>query len=79
MKSAVLSVIFLTVLFVSTAASAQRGLNSGPSGDQPSAPSDTRVAQQQGASLDPGELFRDCDNLTPACGRAAAGFRDGSE
>jgi len=62
MKSAVLSVIFLTVLFVSTAASAQRGLNSGPSGDQPSAPSDTRVAQQQGASLDPGELFRDCDN-----------------
>lgn len=62
MKSAVLFVIFLTALSASTAASAQRGLSSGPSGDQPSAPSDTRVAQQPSASLDPGELFRDCDN-----------------
>ncbi|WP_092235571.1 formylglycine-generating enzyme family protein [Bradyrhizobium sp. Gha] len=62
MKSAALSVICLTALFASTAAIAQRGLSSGPSSDQSSAPSDTRVAQQQGASVDPGELFRDCDN-----------------
>ncbi|WP_439400015.1 hypothetical protein ACRQ5Q_41085 (plasmid) [Bradyrhizobium sp. PMVTL-01] len=34
MKSAALSVIFLTALFASTGATAQRALSSGPSGDQ---------------------------------------------
>ena len=63
MKSAVLSVFFLMALveFASTPASAQRGLSNGPLAEPPSASSDTRVAQQ-GASPDPGELFRDCNN-----------------
>jgi hypothetical protein len=48
MKSAGLAVIFLTVLveIPSDAASAQRGLISGPSADPSSAASDTRVSQQ---------------------------------
>ena len=63
MKLAVLSVILLTALveLVSSVAIAQRGLSSGQSADRPSAPSNTRVAQNS-APPDPGELFRDCDN-----------------
>ncbi|EIG63604.1 formylglycine-generating enzyme family protein [Bradyrhizobium sp. WSM1253] len=63
MKSAVLSAFFLMALveLASTAASAQRGLSTGPSADPPSASSDTKVAQQS-ATPDPGELFRDCNN-----------------
>jgi formylglycine-generating enzyme required for sulfatase activity len=47
MKLAVLSVILLTALveLASTVAIAQRGLSSGQSADRPSAPSNTRVAQ----------------------------------
>lgn len=63
MKLAVLSVILLTSLveLASSVAIAQRGLSSGQSADRPSAPSNTRVAQNS-APPDPGELFRDCDN-----------------
>ena len=63
MKLTILSVILLTALveLASSVAIAQRGLSSGQSADRPSAPSNTRVAQNS-APPDPGELFRDCDN-----------------
>jgi formylglycine-generating enzyme required for sulfatase activity len=63
MKSVVLAVIVITALIeiASTEASAQRGLITSPPADPSSASSDTRVAQQ-GSSLEPGELFRDCES-----------------
>jgi formylglycine-generating enzyme required for sulfatase activity len=61
MKLAIWYVISLTALINITgaAANAQRGLSSPAA--RPAATSDIVVAQHN-ASLDPGELFRDCDN-----------------
>jgi formylglycine-generating enzyme required for sulfatase activity len=63
MKSRLVSVIFLTALIgsVGTGANAQRGLSSSPSADGPAASSDPVVAQRDQPSLDPGEIFRDCE------------------
>ena len=63
MKFHLLSVILLTALTgsLSTEANAQRGLTNSPSADRP-ASADAVVAQRdQPPSLDPGEIFRDCE------------------
>jgi formylglycine-generating enzyme required for sulfatase activity len=62
MKFRMLSVIFLTALTgsLSTEANAQRGLSSSPSAERP-ASADAVVAQRDQPSLDPGEIFRDCE------------------
>jgi formylglycine-generating enzyme required for sulfatase activity len=63
MKSRLVSVIFLTALIgsISTGANAQRGLSNSPSADRPASSSDPVVAQRDQPSLDPGEIFRDCE------------------
>ncbi len=63
MKFHLLSVILLTALTgsLSTEANAQRGLTNSPSADRPVS-ADAVVAQRdQPPSLDPGEIFRDCE------------------
>jgi formylglycine-generating enzyme required for sulfatase activity len=63
MKFRLLSVILLTALTgsIGTEANAQRGLSTSPSADRPASSSDPVVAQRDQPSLDPGEIFRDCE------------------
>jgi formylglycine-generating enzyme required for sulfatase activity len=63
MKLRLLSVILLTALtgWIGTEANAQRGLSTSPSADRPASSSDPVVAQRDQPSLDPGEIFRDCE------------------
>jgi formylglycine-generating enzyme required for sulfatase activity len=62
MKFHLLSVILLTALTgsLSTEANAQRGLTNSPSADRP-ASADVVAQRDQPPSLDPGEIFRDCE------------------